>query len=78
MKRQSRLNENQRYLIKHLWNDEQLSQTDIGRQLGYDPSVISRELDRGNVLDFSSLDRQWTSNKNYNCKFCELFRQKRA
>lgn len=36
------LNENQRYLIEHLWNNEQLSQTDIGRQLGYDPSVISR------------------------------------
>lgn len=56
-KRQPRLNENQRYLIEHLWNNEQLSQTDIGRQLGYDPSVISRELDRGNVLDFSNLDR---------------------
>ena len=57
-KRQPRLNENQRYLIEHLWNNEQLSQTDIGRQLGYDPSVISRELDRGNVLDFSNLDRR--------------------
>lgn len=39
-KRQPRLNENQRYLIEHLWNNEQLSQTDIGRQLGYDPSVL--------------------------------------
>ena len=57
-KRKPRLNENQRYMIEHLWNNEHLSQSDIGRHLGYAQSVIARELQRGNVLDFTDLDRR--------------------
>jgi IS30 family transposase len=57
-RRQKRLNESQRYMIEHLWNEEHWTQTEIGRKLGYTQSSISRELDRGNVLDLSYLDRQ--------------------
>ncbi|MGR8808796.1 IS30 family transposase [Leuconostoc citreum] len=56
--RQARLNENQRYLIEDLWNNQHMTQSDIGRRLGYSASVISRELQRGNTLDFSNLDRR--------------------
>lgn len=57
-KRQTRLNENQRYLIEYLWNTEKMSESDIARRLGYAQSSIARELSRGNTLDFSQLDRR--------------------
>ncbi|MCK8605660.1 IS30 family transposase [Leuconostoc citreum] len=56
--RQERLNENQRYLIEDLWNNQRMTQSDIGRRLGYSASVISRELKRGNLLDFSHIERR--------------------
>ncbi len=65
-KRQSRtrITENERYMIEHLWNDEHWSQVEIGRKLGYSQGSIGRELQRGNVLDFSHLDRRTLLNMN--------------
>lgn len=65
-KNQSRphITENERYMIEHLWNNEHWSQVDIGRKLGYSQGTIARELQRGNVLDFTHLDRRTLLNMN--------------
>jgi len=65
-KRRSRkhITENERYMIEHLWNEEHWSQVEIGRKLGYSQGSIGRELERGNVLDYSHLDRRTLLNMN--------------
>lgn len=65
-KRQSRkrISENERYMIEHLWNNEHWSQVEIGRKLGFSQGTIGRELQRGNVLDFTYLDRRTLLNMN--------------
>lgn len=52
------ISESERMLIEHLWNNEHYSQSEIGRRLGYRQSSIARELERGNIYDFSHLDRR--------------------
>ena len=52
------ISESERMLIEYLWNNEHYSQSEIGRRLGYRQSSIARELERGNVYDFSHLDRR--------------------
>lgn len=57
-KSRTRITENERHMIEHLWNNEHWTQIDIGKQLGFSQGTIARELQRGNVLDFSHLDRR--------------------
>ena len=53
-----RINENDRHLIEHMWNDEKYSQSDIARKLNRSQSAISRELKQGNIFDFSNLSKR--------------------
>ncbi|MGR8861893.1 IS30 family transposase [Leuconostoc citreum] len=54
----TRITENERYMIEHLWNELHWTQSEIAEKLGYSQSSISLELQRGNVLDFSHLERR--------------------
>ncbi|MGY3701228.1 IS30 family transposase [Leuconostoc gelidum] len=60
----TRITENERYMIEHLWNEEHWSQVEIGKKLGYSQGSIGRELERGNVLDYSNMDRRTLLNMN--------------
>nr|WP_261657439.1 helix-turn-helix domain-containing protein [Leuconostoc holzapfelii] len=51
-------------MIEHLWNNEHWSQVEIGRKLGFSQGTIARELQRGNVLDFTHLDKRTLLNMN--------------
>lgn len=51
-------------MIEHLWNNEHWSQVEIGRKLGFSQGAIARELQRGNVLDFTHLDKRTLLNMN--------------
>lgn len=53
-----RINENDRHLIEHMWNDEKLTQSEIARKLNRSQSAISRELKQGNIFDFSNLSKR--------------------
>lgn len=56
--RRPKLNESERTMIEYLWNVERLSQSEIGRQLHRSQSIIARELQSGNTVDYSHLSRR--------------------
>ncbi|MGR8809739.1 helix-turn-helix domain-containing protein [Leuconostoc citreum] len=47
------LKEKDRILLEKLWNDDVLSQSKIARLLLFSQGTIARELQRGNILEFS-------------------------
>ncbi|MCM0582727.1 IS30 family transposase [Weissella diestrammenae] len=56
--RRPKLNQSERLLIEHMWNVDQFSQSEIARRMNRDQGIISRELQKGNTVDFGQFSRK--------------------